>query len=102
MLCERLSELKEGFLRPEAIVLPESAVVPNENIISPPPNQFTHRIKRSQSFYYDRAQQAKQSAGKFTAGTKVVLMVHDGGKYCRVVDGQGLYVEVEYSSLEKL
>jgi hypothetical protein len=31
--------------------------------------------------------------GEFSSGTRVVLMVYDGGEYCRVVDARGLYVE---------
>ncbi len=92
----------EGFLRPEIIELPESALVPEKNIISPAPNQFTHKLIRSQPFYYDKPRRSKQPGGKFVAGTKVVLLVYNGGKYCRVVDGQGLYVEVEYDSLNRL
>ncbi len=40
--------------------------------------------------------------GTFPTDAKVVLLGKDGGKYCRVVDGQGLYVEVGCSSLETL
>ena len=40
--------------------------------------------------------------GEFSAGTKVVLLLYDGGVYCRVADDQGLYVETEYESLRKL
>ena len=36
----------EGFLRPEATVLPEGALVPERNLIRPAPNQFTHAVKR--------------------------------------------------------
>jgi hypothetical protein len=92
----------EGFVRPKAVVLPENATVPDRNLISPPPNQFTHELTRPQPFYFAAAQQATPPDGQFPAGTKVVLLVYDGGRYCRVADGQGLYVEVEYDSLKKL
>ena len=92
----------EGFIRPEHVVLPEHAMVPDRNLISPPPNQFTHELTRPQPFYFTGAQEANPPAGQFPIGTKVVLLVHDGGTYCRVADGQGLYVEIEYHSLKKL
>ncbi len=91
------------FLRPEAVVLSENAMVPDRNIISPAPNQFTHELTRPRPFYFDGAQQGTPpNGGEFRAGTKVVLLVYDGGKYCRVADRQGLYVEIEYDSLKKL
>ena len=40
--------------------------------------------------------------GEFAAGTKVVLLLYDGGATCRVADDRGLYVETEYDSLRKL
>jgi hypothetical protein len=92
----------EGFIRPEAVVLPEHARVPEENLISPPPNQFTHVLTRPQLLYFTGARRETPPAGQFPAGTKVVLLVYDGGTYCRVADGQGLYVEIEYGSLKKL
>jgi hypothetical protein len=90
------------FLRPDAVVLSENAMVPDRNIISPAPNQFTHELTRPQPFYFDGAQQGAPPNGEFRGGTKVVLLVYNGGKYCRVADKQGLYVEIEYDSLKKL
>ncbi len=92
----------KGFHRPDPVVLLENAMVPDKNLIAPAPNQFTHELSRSQPFYFDGAQQAKPPEGEFPAGTKVALLVYDGGSFCRVVDGQGLYVEVEYESLKKI
>jgi hypothetical protein len=92
----------EGFTRPEYKILEERDIVPDENLISPPPNQFTHELTSSQPFYFTGAQQAAPPDGKFPEGTRVVLLVYDGGTYCRVADGQGLYVEVQYDSLSKL
>jgi hypothetical protein len=92
----------QGFIRPDATVLPESSVVPKKNIISPAPNQFTHELTRPLPFYFDGAQTAAEPNGQFAAGTKVVLLVYDGGSYCRVAEGQGLYVEVEYDALKRL
>ena len=92
----------ENFVKPDVVVLSENAIVPDRNFILPAPNQFTHELTRPQPFYFTGAQQAMQPNGQFPAGTKVVLLVYDGGNYCRVADGKGLYVEIEYDSLKKL
>lgn len=92
----------EQFIRPKAEILPEGSLIPDENMISPPPNQFTHQLTDSQPFYYTGAMQASPSDGEFPKGTKVVLLRYDGGSYCRVADDRGVYAEIEYESLEKL
>lgn len=92
----------EGFIRPDAVVLPESAVVPDKNIITPAPNQFTHELTRPQPFYFDGAQQGRPSDGELPEGAKVVLLLHDGGSYCRVADERGLYVEIEHDALKRI
>ena len=92
----------KGFVRPDAIILPEDAVIPDKNLISPAPNQFTHELTRQASFYYNSAQQGTPPDGEFSSGAKVVLLVYDGGSSCRVADGRGLYVEIEYDALKKL
>jgi hypothetical protein len=90
------------FLRPEAAVLPDEALVPRANLISPAPNQFTHELAFPQPFYYTRAQSETPPDGELPAATRVILMAYSGGIYCWVVDGQGLYVEIEYGGLRKL
>jgi hypothetical protein len=92
----------ERMLRPEAIVLGDNALIPPANRVSPEPNQFTHELTAAQPFYYSDPQEAGQPAGEFAAGTRVILFRYQGGKYCRVVDGQGLYVETEYAGLRRL
>ncbi|MDZ7359978.1 MAG: hypothetical protein ONB46_04525 [candidate division KSB1 bacterium] len=92
----------EGFLRPAAAVLAEEAIVPPENLISPAPNQFTHELKHDTPYYFTGSPRAKRPDGHFAAGTKVTLLVYDGGDFCRVVDGQGLYVEIAYDALQEL
>ncbi len=92
----------EGFVRPEATVLPEEALIPPRNLILPAPNQFTHELARSQPYYFAAAQQGMAPDGVFPAATPVTLLFYRGGPYCRVADGRGLYVEVEYESLRKL
>jgi len=92
----------EGFIRPTASILPEHALVPQRNLISPAPNQFTHELTRPQPYYFGGFQASEQPDGFLAVGARVVLMGHDGGKLCRVVDARGLYVEVEYESLRRL
>jgi hypothetical protein len=91
----------KGFERPKAIVLPSSASVPRENLIVPPPSQFTHELTRDQPFYFTGPQQGRAPDGQLAAGTRVVLLEHEGS-YCRVADGRGLCVEIECDSLKKL
>ena len=100
--AQKGTETDGHFLRPEAAVLADEALVPSANLIAPAPNQFSHELLRAQPFYYGSARQGKAPDGILPAGTKVVLMAWDRGARCRVIDGQGLYVEVEYSSLRKL
>jgi hypothetical protein len=92
----------EGFERPEIVILPDGAAIPDRNLIRPAPNQFTHEVSRSQPYYFNDGQHGGSANGEFPANTKVVLLRYDGGRYCRVADGQGLYVELEYDSLEIL
>jgi hypothetical protein len=85
------------MLRPEAMVLSEAALVPEHRLIKPPPNRFTHELQRPQVYYYDDP--VGTPDGELAAGTPVVLMVHDGGRYCRVVDPRGLYLMTAYDGL---
>jgi hypothetical protein len=87
--------------RPKAVVLSKSAVVPPRNLINPPPNRFTHEVLRSQPYFYEWAKGATPD-GELSDGTKVTLMVHKGGDRCRVVTGDGLYVDTEYAGLRPL
>jgi len=86
-------------IRPKASVLPESALVPDKKIIEPPPNQFTHEVVAEQPYYYNAPAQATPQEGRFPAGTKVVLLRHDGGPVCQVADGRGLVVATAYDGL---
>jgi len=91
---------KGRILRPETRVLSDAALVPAQNLVKPPPNQFTHEVHRRQPYYY--SDDRERPDGEFAEGVRVVLMFHDGGKYCRVVDEQGLYVTTEYAGLRPL
>jgi len=91
-----------GFIRPPMTVLPDTALIPDRNIIRPPPNQFTHEVSETQAFYFGDAQAGGELSGQLEAGTKVVLLVYDGGDYCRVASGHGLYVQTKFNGLKRL
>lgn len=88
--------------RPEAIVLPNSSLIPSDCLISPPPNQFTHEVARSQPFYASQGAPSDPPTGQFETGAKVVLLYHDGGELCRVVDAAGRYVGTRFDGLRKI
>jgi hypothetical protein len=88
------------MLRPKAVVLRDVALVPEHRSVKPPPNQFTHEVRRIQPYYYGPSHAAPD--GEFSAGTLVVLMVYEDGEYCRVIDARGLYVETAYEGLRRL
>jgi hypothetical protein len=88
--------------RPKATVLPDAALVPDRNLIQPPPTQFTHEIIAEQPYYYTGPHQAAPPEGKFPAGTKVKLIAHDGGPVCQVADDRGLCVVTAFSGLQPL
>jgi hypothetical protein len=89
----------ENVIRPAVTVLAESAQIPEHNLIRPPPNCFTHELKIEQPYYFVDPAQAAAPEGRFQVGTKIVIMVHDGGPTCRVVDHQGLYVATAFEGL---
>jgi hypothetical protein len=53
------------FLRPDAVVLSENAMVPDSNIISPAPNQFTHELTRPQPFYFEERSRGRRPTESF-------------------------------------
>jgi hypothetical protein len=94
-------EPDQRVLRPEASVLDEQSLVPDPNLLEPPPNRFTHRLTRRAPYFYGSRDEAGAPDGELPAGTEVVLLRRDGER-CRVADGQGLYVEVDGTSIEEL
>jgi len=92
----------DRMIRPRAIVLPDSAQVPDQNVIEPVPNQFTHEVQSQQPYHYVVPPPTVPPAGEFAPGTKVVLLVHDGGPLCHVADARGLYVATAIAGLRKL
>jgi hypothetical protein len=96
---ERGTDMGE-FLRPKAEILPDRALIPAPNLISPPPDQFTHELTRDQPYFYS-SPAPSGADGTLPIGTRVLLMRQEGSR-CRVVDARGLYVEIDCGGLRRL
>lgn len=83
--------------RPKPSVLSDDALVPEANLIRPPPNRFTHELAVDEPYRFDGPEQG-DPVGVLGAGTPVVLLAEEPDG-CRVVDGRGLYVRVRCASL---
>jgi hypothetical protein len=94
--------MSEGFIRPEAKILPRESLVPAENLVRPPPNRFTHETVARTPFSYAGTRGPTPGDGSLAEGTKVVLLRTDDDGRAGVVDGSGLYVLVAASSLRPL
>ena len=95
--------MTEGFIRPEARVLPQESLVPSASLVQPPPNRFTHEIVGRTPFTYASSGRSSGQDGELSAGTPVVWLRADAdGTRAAVVDGNGLYVVVPASSLRAL
>jgi len=92
----------EGFVRPEAKVLPGGSLIPAGSLIRPPPNRFTHETMARTPFSYSTNGESDAADGSLAAGTKVVLLRSDEHGRASVVDGSGLYVVVPVSGLRRL
>src|SRR5215211_6011998 len=89
------------MLRPEARVLADETLVPEANLVRPPPNRFTHQLALDEPYRLDRPDHAGEPDGVLPAGTPVAVLVEGSERY-RVVDGNGLYVEVRRASVRRL
>lgn len=89
--------------RPTAIVLPESAIVPEDCVVRPAPTVFTHESTAVLPFHYSTTGDttSRPPDGVLAAGSKVVLE-NTTGDLCRVVDGRGLRLTVSYRGLVRL
>ncbi len=86
----------EGMLRPEPIVLPDSAQIPARDLIVPPPAEFTHRLHEAHPFRYaSRPAGSKRQDGQLAAGAFVVFVAQLGNDSCVVIDERGLRVEID-------
>jgi len=86
--------------RPEATILPTSAIVPAANFVEPPPNRFSHELVVDEPYHYG-TDPAAPADGTLAPGTQVLVVVDDG-RYANVIDGRGLYVRVRRDSLRPL
>ena len=91
----------KGMLRPAQTVMPASALEPGADVVSPPPNRFTHVVQARQPFYVGSVLRGEAS-GSLPAGAKVVLMVRGRGDVCRVIDRRGRYVTTSFKGLRPL
>jgi hypothetical protein len=91
----------ENIIRPTPKVLPDSALVPEENRVSPP-DHFTHEVTLAQPFYFQTPTGGAVPSGEIPPGTKVALERRAGAKLCWVVDGRGLRVATAYDTLKPL
>jgi hypothetical protein len=89
------------MLRPESQVLGDKTLIPEANLVRPPPNRFTHELGVDEPYRLDRPERTAEPDGVLPAGTQVAVLVQLGDR-CRVVDGSGLYVEVRRASLRDL
>ena len=86
------------FLRPKAKVLPDSALIPQANLLDRPPARFTHRVKAAQPYYYgDKA--TAHGDGTFEAGARVAVLGQEHRPLCRVADARGLSVFTAFDGL---
>ena len=89
------------MLRPKAVVLPDSSLVPDANLKAPP-KRFTHEVIAEQPFYYAAAQAGAAPDGRFATGTKLRLLEHGDGPLCWVQDGKGVCSVTDFAGLRAL
>jgi hypothetical protein len=90
------------FLRPSPVVLPGNALVPDKNVLQPPPNQFTHRLRERTPFYFEAGGEGTPS-GYLEKGSRVILMRQgEEQQDCWVGTEQGLYVRTPPGHLDRL
>ena len=99
---DQISSQDEGFIRPEARVLAKEAIVPDKNLLFPPPNQVSHQLTQEEPFYFDGIDQQEAPSGHLPQGSKVMLLCYEGGDTCWVADEHGLYVQIAIDKLRKL
>jgi hypothetical protein len=91
----------EGVKRPDLSILDDRSVIPDANLISPPPNRFSHAVAHDQPFFWEEPEAGEKPAGTFEAGHRLLLVREEEDGWCRVVDGQGLYVVTALASLTR-
>ena len=96
---ERPEELR--VLRPAFVVLGEGSLVPETNLVRPPPDRLTHELATDEPYRLDRSGPEEGAAGVLPAGTPVAVH-REGDDRCRVVTASGLAVDVRRTSLREL
>ena len=89
------------FVRPEASVLPDDALVPAANLLAAPPSHMTHMVRTSQPWFFEMPEGSVVPVGRFDAGTAVAVTAR-GDRFCKVADAQGLHVWTACSGLVAL
>ena len=89
------------MLRPESRVLPDQSLVPEANLVRPPPEHLTHELVDDEPYRYDPPDRGGDPDGVLPAGTAVALL-EDGLERCRVATGDGLAVEIRRANLREL
>ena len=89
----------EGMLRPDVVVLPDSAQIPARDLIVPPPTEFTHQLHEAQPFRYASRRSETRQDGVLAAGARVVFVAQLGDESCVVIDERGLRVEIDPAAL---
>jgi len=90
----------KGMVRPVAVVVPDSAVL-EPQVITPPPNRFTHVVTERQPYSVSE-KPGGPPAGDLPAGAKVVLIARGRGDACRVIDRKGRYIQTSFRGLRPL
>jgi hypothetical protein len=91
----------DNMLRPKSVILPESAQLPERNVLRPPPNRFSHIVDGEQPYYFTGVDERVRPAGYFSSGTKVLLLRQDSTE-CWVANCRGLYVAIPCEGLRRL
>ncbi|MEP6501899.1 MAG: hypothetical protein ABJD97_01095 [Betaproteobacteria bacterium] len=89
------------MLRPKALVLPDSALVP-EAELKAPSKRFTHQVVAEQAFHHAPARPDVAPDGRFAPGTRLILLEHGDGPLCLVQDGQGMRAVTAFAGLRAL
>jgi hypothetical protein len=87
----------KGFKRPKARVIEDDALIPPENLVTPP-QMYTHLLAAVAPFRYE---QDAEPAGSLPKGTSVSLESTEGDSSW-VVDSQGLRVLVRTKDLRAI
>lgn len=92
----------DGMQRPKMTVLPDSALVPDQNVVAAP-TEFTHEVIAERPFYFAPPGESTPPNGTFPPGTKLLLISHEvGARFCQVVDSHGLCVLTPYDGVRSL